>query len=147
MTINRSCLLAGHGRSITSESSVMPLFIQQTIERWPAFAKVHVGFSRIKKMLGRIETRTRDRIYSQTKRTVRDISRDDRARIATWSLRTLTDRLKENYSIDAKVCYTGSTLYVLSSKLTDSIIERRLAFNGHLARKGGITCDLMIGRM
>ena len=60
-------------------------------------------FSRIKKMLGRIETRTRDRIYCQTMRTVSDISRDDRARIATCSLRTPTDRqtdLKENYSID-----------------------------------------------
>ena len=51
-------------------------------------------------MLGRIETRTRDRIYCQTMRTVRDISQDDRARIATCSLRTLTDILKENYSID-----------------------------------------------
>ena len=40
-------------------------------------------FSRMKKMLGRIETRTRDRIYCQTIRAVRDISRDDRARIAT----------------------------------------------------------------
>ena len=57
-------------------------------------------FSRIKKMLGRIETRTRDMIYCQTIRTVRDISRDDRARIATCSLRTPTDILKENYSID-----------------------------------------------
>ena len=55
-------------------------------------------------MLGRTETRTRDRIYCQTMRTVRDISRDDRARIATCSLRTptdrQTDRLKVNYSID-----------------------------------------------
>ena len=52
-------------------------------------------------MLGRTETRTRDRIYCQTMRTVRDISRDDRARIATCSLRTLTDDgLKANYSID-----------------------------------------------
>ena len=50
-------------------------------------------FSAYKKMLGRIETRTRDRIYCQTIRTVRDISRDDRARIATCSLQTLTDRL------------------------------------------------------
>ena len=70
MTINCSCVLAGHGRSITSESSVTPLFIQQTIERRPAFAKVYVCFSRIKKMLGRIETQTRDRIYCQTIRTV-----------------------------------------------------------------------------
>ena len=39
----------------------------------------------------------------QTIRTVRDISRDDRARIATCSLRTPTDRqIKENYSIDDK---------------------------------------------
>ena len=51
-------------------------------------------------MLGRIETRTRDRIYCQTIRTVtvRDISRDDRAIIATCRLRTPTDRIKENYS-------------------------------------------------
>ena len=51
-------------------------------------------------MIGRIETRTRDMIYCQTIRPVRYISRDDRARIATCRLRTLTDRLKENYIID-----------------------------------------------
>ena len=53
-------------------------------------------------MLGRTETRIRDRIYCQTIRTVRDISRDDRARITTCRLRTLTntDRLKADYSID-----------------------------------------------
>ena len=63
-------------------------------------------------MLGRIEMRTRDMIYCQTIRTVRDISRDDRARIATCSLRTLTDRLKENYSIDM-------------SRATDASIEMK----------------------
>ena len=61
-------------------------------------------FFAYKKILGRIETRTRDMMYWQTIRTVRDISRDDRAIIATCSLRTPTDRqidrLKENYSID-----------------------------------------------
>ena len=55
-------------------------------------------------MLSRTETRTRDRIYRQTMRTVREISRDDRGRIATCSLRTptdrQTDRSKDNYSID-----------------------------------------------
>ena len=66
-------VLVWHGRSITSESSVTPLFIQQTIERRMAFAKVYVCFLCIKKMLGRIETRTRDRIYCQMIRTVRDI--------------------------------------------------------------------------
>ena len=71
-----------------------------SIERRPAFAKVYVCFSCIKKMLGRIETRTRDRTYCQTIQTVRDISLDDRARIATCSLRTLTDILKEKYGID-----------------------------------------------
>ena len=59
-------------------------------------------FFAYKKMLGRTETRTRDRMYFQTIRTVRDISQDDRAIIATCSLRTPTDILKENYSIDVK---------------------------------------------
>ena len=44
--------------------------------------------------------RTRDRICFQTIRSVRDISRDDRSRIATCSLRTATDRFKANYSVD-----------------------------------------------
>ena len=54
------------------------------------FAKVLMFFA-YKKMLGRIETRTRDRIYCQTTRTVRDISREKYARITTCSLRTPTD--------------------------------------------------------
>ena len=41
----------------------------------------------------KIETRTRDRIYCQKIRTVRDISRDDRARHATCSLQTPTDKI------------------------------------------------------
>ena len=100
MTIKCSCVLAGHGRPITSESSVTPLFIQQPYARHSAFAIVYGCFSRIKKMLGRTEMRTRDRMYCQTKRSVWDISRGDQARIATCSLRTSTDRLKANYSID-----------------------------------------------
>ena len=36
----------------------------------------------------------------QTIRPVRDISRDDRAGIATCRLRTATDRFKANYSVD-----------------------------------------------
>ena len=56
------------------------------------FPRGFVRFSRINKLLGRTETRNRDRMYCQTIRTVRDISRDDRARIATCSLRTPTDR-------------------------------------------------------
>ena len=64
--------------------------IQQPYARDSAFAIVYGCFSRIKKMLGRTEMRTRDRM----------ISRGDRARIATCSLRTSTDRLKANYSID-----------------------------------------------
>ena len=62
-------------------------------------------------MLGRTDTRTRERMYCQTIRTVRDISRDDRARIATCSLRTPTDRVKENYSIDV-VMSSFSRLFV-----------------------------------
>ena len=52
------------------------------------------------KLLGRTETRTRDRMCFQSIRTVWDISQDDRAIIATCSLLTATDRLKENYTID-----------------------------------------------
>ena len=63
-------------------------------------------FFAYKKLLGRTEKRTRDRMYCQTIQTVSDIPREDIARIATWSLLTPTDRqtyrLKENYSIDAQ---------------------------------------------
>ena len=56
-------------------------------------------------MLGRTETRTRDKIYCQTIGTVRDISRDDREELRPAVCeRRLTDIqtyiLKENYSID-----------------------------------------------
>ena len=64
--------------------------------RWPPDFPEILDVFRVKKLLGRTETRTRYRMYFQTIRTVRDISRDDRARIATCSLRTPTDRLKEN---------------------------------------------------
>ena len=50
-------------------------------------------FCAYKKLLGRTETRTRDIMYCQTIRTVRDISRDVPARIANCSLRTPTDRI------------------------------------------------------
>ena len=50
-------------------------------------------------MLGRTQTRTHDRIYCQTMRTVRDISRDDRARIVTCRLRTLTDRQTDRLNL------------------------------------------------
>ena len=59
----------------------------------PSFPEVLSVFRiYINKMLGRNDTRTRERMYCQTIRTVRDISRDNRARIATCSLRTPTDR-------------------------------------------------------
>ena len=80
MTTLTARVLAGHGRSIASESGVTPLFIQYKLARdWP-FAIVYGCFSRIKNMLGRTEMPMRDRMYCQTIRTVRDISRDDRAR-------------------------------------------------------------------
>ena len=66
-------------------------------------------------MLGRTETRTRDRTYCQTIRTVRDISRVDRAKIATCSLRTPTCRHKENYSID----YTQSMVMLEQYKMCE----------------------------
>ena len=57
----------------------------------PLFDAGETMFFRVYKMLGRTETRTRGRMYCQTIRTVRYISRDDRARIATCRLRTPTD--------------------------------------------------------
>ena len=113
MTIKCSCVLAGHGRPITSESIVTPLFIQQPYARDSAFAIVYGCFSRIKKILRRTEMRTRDRMYCQTIRSVWDISRGDRARIATCSLRTSTDRLKANYSIDSTRMYCVNPYVVL----------------------------------
>ena len=54
-------------------------------------------------MTGGSDTLPRERMYCQTIRIVRDMSRDDRAIIATCRLRTPTDRLKENYSIDMAI--------------------------------------------
>ena len=70
---------------------------------------VYGCFSCIQKMLGRTETRTRDRMYCQMIRTVRDISRDDRARIATCSLRTPTEirRIIDCYVSDSQVEITN----------------------------------------
>ena len=65
--------------------------IQLTTRVGDAVFAIILIFFAYKKKLGRIETRTRDRIYCQTIRTVRDISRDNRARIATCSLRTPTE--------------------------------------------------------
>ena len=91
-----------------------------------------------KNLLGRTETRTRDRMYCQTIRTVRDINRDDRARIATCSLRTppdrLTGRLKENYSIDLQrkqqddniMRYTCRQHDNISMELVEERVKRRL---------------------
>ena len=49
-------------------------------------------FFAYKKLLGRTETRTCERMHCQSIRTVYDMSRDDRARIATCSLLTSTDK-------------------------------------------------------
>ena len=75
-------------------------FIQINNARATQYSQQCWRFFAYKKILGRTETRTSDRMYCQSIRTVWDISRDDRARIATCSLLTPTDRLKENYSID-----------------------------------------------
>ena len=67
--------------------------------------------------------RTRDRMCFQSIRTVCDISRDDQAIIATGSLLTPTDRLKENYSIDSV------KLMVLRTCLMISAPPRHLSLN------------------
>ena len=77
-------------RSACDNAGRWPL--KSTHELATRFTRGFGSFSRIKKLLGRTETRTRYRMYCQTVRIVRDISRDDRTRCATYSLRTLTDR-------------------------------------------------------
>ena len=86
------------------------LGINWTLTRWLSFSSF-LRFSPIKKLLGRIEMQTRTKKEWQSIQTVWDISRDDRARIATCSLRTdrrtdgrtetdrHTDRCNENCSI------------------------------------------------
>ena len=86
-------------------------------------------------MLGRTETRTRDRMYCQT---VRDISRDDRARITTCSLRMPTDRdrLKENYIIDNIKIYSGTSLLRSPTGLDKSNL------NGEVTLLQGVICTV-----
>ena len=84
-------------------------------------------FFAYKKLLGQTETRTRARMYCQAIRIVRDISRDDQARIATCSLRTLTDRLKENYSIDAACSWlTLAVELAFTTIVADSSIRQAI---------------------
>ena len=87
--------VAGHS-TVTAMLPVPLVHSSATCPRVGIRDSLRIFFAR--KKLGRTETRTRDRMYCQTIRTVRYISRDDRARIATCSLRTSTDRHKENYS-------------------------------------------------
>ena len=81
-----------------SAGSVLQFPIQLFI--WPQSGSIEINnmratlvwvFFAYKKILGRTETRTRDRMYLGRIRSVRDISRGDRARIATCSLQTPTD--------------------------------------------------------
>ena len=92
--------------SVTTLTPPFRLFRWHSSFSWPVAGltiqiNTHAGdpisprfwmFFAYKKMLGRSETRTRDRMYCQTIRTVRNISRDDRARIATCRLLTPTDK-------------------------------------------------------
>ena len=97
------CYMGGVRPTMTK---ICPLFACSAGHEWPVGAslknqsRVRGGirdrfgcFSRIhEKMLGRTETPTRQRMYCQSIRIVRDISRDDRARIATCILPTPTYR-------------------------------------------------------
>ena len=119
-TAYRLSLFGGAQPTVTARSAC------DNAGRWPfksthelaiRFTRGFGSFSHIKKLLGRTETRTRDRIYCQTIQIVRDISRDDRARIATCSLRMLTDRLKENYSIDSRRVQNPSSHFLLHTSV------------------------------
>ena len=101
-TFNRPLLfsvqqVAGERSTVTNGRSLLHSYIHAG----DSVCTIVWGFFAYKKILGRTETRIRDRMYCQTIRLIRDIYRDDRARIATCTLRTLTDRNRENYSIDS----------------------------------------------
>ena len=65
--------------------------------------------------------RTRDRMYCQMIRSDRDISRDDRVRIATCSLRTPTDRQTD---IQTERLVDNYSMYRLFAQLFQRLIEQ-----------------------
>ena len=69
-------------------------------------------------ILGRTETRTRDRMYLGRIRSVRYISRGDRARIATCSLRTPTDLRHIVDTVFMYLCWTRLDLFCRKSLYT-----------------------------
>ena len=72
-------------------------------------------------MLGRTDTRTREMMKCQTIRTVSDISRDDRARIATCSLRTPTDRQTDFRRIIVQIVYLAVFLGFAGVAILDTM--------------------------
>ena len=113
----KSCgqhLTPDKGKRGRERSWVWTAFLVAPFWRWWRWRSVigrrlcFCSFFAYKKILGRTETRTRERKYLGRIRSVWDISRGDRAIIATCSLRTSTDRLKEKYSID---CWSWSDCY------------------------------------
>ena len=96
----RSCIntatSAGHSTVTVADRIVRAPLVHSTAKCAKVGLRDGLGmFFAYKKILGR----TRDRMYYQTIRTVRDISRDDKARITTCSLRTPTDRHCIDYCI------------------------------------------------
>ena len=78
----------------------MSIFNQQTLQWGVGLRGSFWLFSRITKLLGRTETRTRDRMCFQ----ISPESIEQELRLEVCYLRQ-TDRLKENYSID--ICMGG----------------------------------------
>ena len=124
-TFNRPLLfsvqrVAGEGSTVTNGRSLLHSYIHAG----ESVCTIVWVFFAYKKILGRTETRTRDRMYCQTIRSIRDIYRDDRARIATCTLRTLTDRNRENYSIRVHRVLSGQNSrtfkYISRTKLQNS---------------------------
>ena len=122
--INRSCSCRTHSIDHRRVRRSAPFHSIETCARLALRDCLWMFFA-YKKMLGRTETRTRDRMYCQTIRTVRDISRNDRARIATYSLRTPTDRqtdlgriIVEMMIKEGQLFQTSDVIYSLMAKFT-----------------------------
>ena len=89
------------------------------------------SFSSIKKLPGQTEMQTHERKKWQSIQTIWDISRDDRARTAACSLRTATDRFKENYNIETSAHILVFLVSPYSLQLLLPAIDQRLSQTGN----------------
>ena len=88
-------------------------------------------FFAYKKLLGRTEKRTHDRMCCQMIRTVRDISRDDQARIATYTVAWLAHLLRmQSFGVQS----SDQACHILGAKTWLSTLETAYLLWGVVAQ-------------